>query len=600
MNKRVALLLLLSGSMISPCMSHEKPGKVICSEYEDYLLTDILTPAGPVPAVSDPNGVYPYISYVETSSRPVVKKYQLVVLENELVKATICPDLGGKVLSLVHKPSGKEVLYKPEVIRHTRILPRCYSVAGGIEVSFPVSHAPSQNEQLSYRIDRLPDRTYVTCGERELRFGMQWSVEYSLGPDDPFLTERVKCYNPGKDTYPWMCWTNAALPSAPDTRYNFPNGKVLVHASGTDTIDWGSQGPRTESNIREMTGYCWKTKDVNAFGAYTPSLGVGLYHIADNKVAGIKLWSYGTVEDSIWSALSASRHQPYIELQGGPGGDQPVKQELASKATISHVEYWIPSDKELDIHTLQLPHSDLRPVSTIPLFDWAGRQETDIWRSLRRSFENKTSLPLPPRIDECIWPPSGMEDLDGPFRMAIGTSNGEEHALWQFYYGAWLAGRGRNEDAVRSLTASKTGVAKVLLARLLLQQNDMQGARDAFNAIHEKWLQLHPQVVVERDILLRSVGTQTIPEREAWLNQVAALPDEWLMERRVQLLIDKGALQQAKALLLSTPFQKVNQTSARTALWMQLCGQLKEPCTPVPQQLGDDRLARFGAYREYE
>lgn len=209
-------------------------------------------------------------------------------------------------------------------------------------------------------------------------------------------------------------------------------------------------------------------------------------------------------------------------------------------------------------------------------------------------------MPAPPRIDECIWAPSGMEDLDGPFRRAIGASNGEEHALWQFYYGAWLAGRGRNEDAVKALHASKTGVAKVLLARLLKQQNDMQGAREAFNAINEKWLQLHPQVVVERDKVLRSFGAQAIPEREAWLAQVAALPDEWLVERRVQLLIDKGEFQQAKALLLSTPFQKVHQTYTRTALWMQLCAQLKEPCTPVPRQLGEDRLARFGAYREYE
>lgn len=42
-----------------------------------------------------------------------------------------------------------------------------------------------------------------------------------------------------------------------------------------------------------MTRLFWKTKDVNAFGAYTPSLGTGLYHIADSKIAGgIKLWSY--------------------------------------------------------------------------------------------------------------------------------------------------------------------------------------------------------------------------------------------------------------------------------------------------------------------
>ncbi len=120
---------------------------------------------------------------------------------------------------MVNKKSGKEVLYVPDVIRPTRILPRFYFVAGGMEVSFPISHSPSQNEELSYKIDKTSDRAYVTCGERELRFGMKWSVEYSLGPGDWFLTERVVFHNPGAEAYPWMSWSNAALPSAPDTKF---------------------------------------------------------------------------------------------------------------------------------------------------------------------------------------------------------------------------------------------------------------------------------------------------------------------------------------------------------------------------------------------
>ena len=86
-------------------------------------------------------------------------------MENDFVKVTVCPDLGGKVYSLVHKPSGKEVLYVPDVIRYTRILPRFYFVAGGIEVSFPISHSPTQNETVLYKIDKTKDRTYLTCGE---------------------------------------------------------------------------------------------------------------------------------------------------------------------------------------------------------------------------------------------------------------------------------------------------------------------------------------------------------------------------------------------------------------------------------------------------
>jgi hypothetical protein len=81
---------------------------------------------------------------------------------------------------------------------------------------------------------------------------------------------------------------------------------------------------------------------------------------------------------------------------------------------------------------------------------------------------------------------------------------------------------------------------------------------------------------------------------------VGALPDEWIAERRVQLLIDKGQPRKAKRLLLSTRFQHVHQTYSRTGLWMQICKALNEPCRPIPRVLGEDRLARFGAYREFE
>jgi len=68
----------------------------------------------------------------------------------------------------------------------------------------------------------------------------------------------------------------------------------------------------------------------------------------------------------------------------------------------------------------------------------------------------------------------------------------------------------------------------------------------------------------------------------------------------VQLLIDKGEFQAAKRLLLSAPFQKIHQRYVRTALWKQLCEGLNEPYLPIPPELGEDRLAAFGAYREYE
>lgn len=597
-------ILLLSFAIIGSILflkADNLSGKVVCNEYTDFVLTHLLTPSGPIPTVYDPNGVYPYVSYSETSNRPVPKKYRFVSLENEYVKVTICPDLGGKVTSLIHKASGKEVLYVPDVIRHTRILPRFYFVAGGIEVSFPISHTPSQNETVLFQIDETPERTYVTCGERELRFGMQWSVEYSLGTNDHYLTQRVVYHNPGKGVYPWMSWSNAAIPSSPDTQFDFPEGEVLVHSSVLDTIDWKKSGPKKEADIKEMTGYFWRTKKVNAFGAYTPSRGTGLYHIADEKITGgIKLWSYGVGKDTIWSVLSTAKKQPYVEIQGGPIGDQSIKLEMKPGETRWHVEYWIPADKRLNIYELEVPKDILRPINEIPLFGWSRNREIDEWENLVKAYSRNTVLPAPPALDRNLWAPSGMENLDKAFQWTISNSAGDTSGLWKFYYGTWLAGRGRLDEALKILKQSDADMAKIVSARLLRVNGDIDAAIEKIRGVKAKWLQLHPQVIIERDILLRKSPDKAMVEREKWLSMVDALNDEWIIERRVQLLIDKGNFKEAKKLLLSTHFQLVHQTYTRTGLWEQICQGLGEPSSPVPVGLGEDNLARFGAYREYE
>ena len=573
---------------------------LLCTEFQDPLLTHELIPAGPVPTAFDPDGVYPYVSYSETSHRPVLKQYRFVALENDKIRVVICPDLGGRVTSMVHKGSGKEALSVPDVIKPTRILPRFGFVAGGIEVSFPISHSPTQNEPVLYGIARTEERAYVTCGERELRFGMQWSVEYSLGADDDFLTQRTVFHNPGLSARPWMSWSNAAVPCAPDTEYHFPNGEVLSHSSKLEIIDWQRSGPKRESAIQEMTGFFWKTKDANAFGAFTSSRGAGLYHIADEAIApGIKLWSYGVGKDRAWATLGRARGDPYVEIQGGPLRDQSVKLELAPRETRWHVEFWIPTDKALSIYSLKLPSVELRPVTDVPLFDWAREPEVKVWSDLRRAHQTTGRLPDPPEPRQCLWAPSGMEDMNAAFEWAIENTTDETAERWRFHYGTWLAGTGKRQAAIHVLGTTGLGVARALLARLLKLEGDIEGAARAFGSIRETLMQLHPQIVVERDEVLRNLGAHTLAERERWLDQVDALQDERILERRVQLLIDRAEYQEAKRLLLSVSFQKVHQRYARTALWKQICERLNEPGVPVPAELGEDQLADFGAYREF-
>jgi hypothetical protein len=298
--------------------------------------------------------------------------------------------------------------------------------------------------------------------------------------------------------------------------------------------------------------------------------------------------------------LSTAKHQTYLEMQGGPIGDQSIKLEMLPGQTRTHTEYWYPTDHALDIHAMKVPAVTVRSEKNIPLFSWARPGEVTTWLNLDKAFYSKSSLPEPPPVEKNLWAPSGMENLDGAFQYAIAKTNGKMKDLWKFHYGTWLAARGKLDSSIHILSTVQNGVGKVLLARLLKQKGDMNGAKNAFDSIKEPWLQIHPQVIVERDKVLRNLGLQTLNERAYWLDKVEALKDEWVIERRVQWLIDKGEYSMAKDLLLSTSFQKVHQTYTRTNLWMQICEKLHLNCDPVPVQLGEDRLARFGAYREYE
>jgi hypothetical protein len=198
------------------------------------------------------------------------------------------------------------------------------------------------------------------------------------------------------------------------------------------------------------------------------------------------------------------------------------------------------------------------------------------------------------------WPPSGMEKLGPALEWVIDKTDGEARELWRFYYGTWLAGTGQTDRAIAVLADCKSGISKALLSRIYKSQGKNREALELLLQIDEPWLQLHPQVFVERDKLLRAAGPEKIAAREAWFSRIDALQDEWILERKVQLLIDKGDAAAAEKLLLSIPFQKVHQTYTRTNLWRQITEKLNKPFLPIPASLGEDQLATFGAYREFE
>lgn len=572
-------------------------------ETQELLLSHPLVPAGPIPTASDPEGVYPYESFAETSRRPVLKKFRMVTIGNDHIRVKICPDLGGRVCSILLRRPGVETLFDPRVVRPVRILPRHSYIGGGIEVSFPISHTPVQIVPVLYEVKEQGDRLYIACGERELRFGMHWTVEYSVGAAEAFLTQRTVFFNPDRSGHPWMSWSNAGVPAHPDTEFHFPAGPVLAHGREMRTIDWNADGPRRQADVRQMTGYFWRNPDCCAFGAFTPSLGAGLYHVADPSVTpGIKLWSDGVGRDEVWVSQYTLNRQQCVEIQAGPLIDQSVKDMLQPGRERHHVEFWIPSAIARDIRSISLPAPQLRDLRNVPRFGWARTEEVCLWMAVVSAWQSgqASCLPAAPDLDDNRWAVSGITELGAALSWAATATEGCQRGRWLFQLGAWLAGRDQISAALETLGSSCDDRARALAGCLWRRQmNNAEAAARSFRAIESDALALHPQIVVERDKALAALGRATLSERGRWLDAVSALEDEWVAERRASFLIDSGDPKSACEILQSTPFQLVHQRYARTRLWRDVEKHLAREPVEYPAWLGEDDLAEFGAYREY-
>lgn len=573
-------------------------------ELKETLNYHPIVPKGPIPTILDTEGIYPYESFVETSERPILKQFNMVVIENDYISVKVCTDLGAKVYSIYDKRAGKEVLYDPLDVRAVRILPRMAFVSGGMEFSFPVSHTPVLIESVSYKWETKNDRTYLWCGEQEVSFGMQWTVEFSLGKEDTFLTQRTKLYNPTSKPHKWMSWTNAAVPAKEDSEFHFPNKEVLSHSEEMGSFYWDDATHGKLKNHDKMAGFFWKdVSKPHAFGVYTPSLGCGLYHIADSReVPGIKLWTYGIGKDEKWAHASSIGEQSYIEIQSGPSKDQAVKEELKPGEQKVYKEFWIPSAVPRQIKDMQLPQVQLIPSQDIPMFGVADRKQTAPWLKLREAYQSNSTMLSPPSFYENSWPPSGMEDLGESIEYAAQNAIDETHVeKWNYYLGLWHAGRGELTEALSSLSTVSSEWARLVEARILLNgKKQYKQAVEALNKIQSTYLLLHPQVIIERDIALSKLGEDTVTERKNWLDKVDSLNDSGLCERRIFLLYDAHEYHKAKELLESTSFPLEHQRYTRTRLWHEINEKIDDGVEEVPESIGEDKLAIFGQYRTFE
>ena len=98
-------------------------------------------PNPPFDLFTDSNFFYPYTwrtNFLRTSE---MHSWRTLNLENEYLKCTVLPDLGGRLYSCLDKLSGRQMFYANPSIKKDWIALRGSWIAAGLELNFPVGHS---------------------------------------------------------------------------------------------------------------------------------------------------------------------------------------------------------------------------------------------------------------------------------------------------------------------------------------------------------------------------------------------------------------------------------------------------------------------------
>jgi tetratricopeptide (TPR) repeat protein len=303
-------------------------------------------PNPPFPILNRRN-IYPYTMLDDLTDRREVKTYQAIFLENEYLKATILPDVGGRLYSLFDKISKREVFYRNNVVKYGLVALRGAWISGGIEFNFPNGHTVVTVSPVSSRmLASSPEKASAVVGGMDWVSGMYWQVELTLHSGEARLEQRVTLFNPTPLENLYWYWANAAVPATNDMQFIYPMREANPHSHSEiwSYPVWNGVDYSWYKNIRQPTSLFGLGVHRNFFGAYYHKSDYGVVHWADyHDVPGKKIWSWGGAGDGlVWTDLLTDQDGPYNEIQAGRFETQLSQEFMPPHHVESWTEYWYP------------------------------------------------------------------------------------------------------------------------------------------------------------------------------------------------------------------------------------------------------------------
>lgn len=291
---------------------------------------------------------YPYTLRDNLTSRRVNHEWRAVYLENEYLKCSVLPDIGGHLYTCIDKLSGQSMFYDNPSIKKAAISYRGAWAAFGIEFNFPVSHNWVSMSPVNYACGKHDDGSAsVTVGNIDRVYGMEWSVELVLRPKSTVLEERVTLNNRSDVRHRFYWWNNAGIRVWDDSQIVYPMRYAASHGF-TEVRPW------PVDDGLDLSIICNQVRGpVSEFvhGSREPFMGVwnsktntGTVHFADYaSLPAKKIWSWGADADGLdWRKALSDDNSAYIEVQGGLFRNQETYAFLEPRQTLQFSEYWMP------------------------------------------------------------------------------------------------------------------------------------------------------------------------------------------------------------------------------------------------------------------
>jgi len=292
---------------------------------------------------------YPYTLRENLTNERVNQSWRAIYLENEYLKCSVLPDLGGHLYTCIDKLSGQPMFYANPSIKKAEIGYRGAWAAFGIEFNFPVSHNWVSLSPVDFAYGRHSDGSAsITVGNIDRVYGMQWAVELVLRPRSTVLEERVTLSNRSDVRHRFYWWNNAGVRVWDDSRVAYPMRYVASHGF-TEVRPWP-----VDASGKDLSVIANQTDGPVSFFAHGtrepymaiwhPHTDTGVAHFADDaELPGKKIWSWGVDADGLdWRKALSDDGSAYVEVQGGLFRNQETYAFLQPRQTIRFSEYWMP------------------------------------------------------------------------------------------------------------------------------------------------------------------------------------------------------------------------------------------------------------------